>query len=177
MEIGGVCEGTEPVAPTDTGFDAFFESSYEPVLRAMYLVTGDRHEAEDLTQEGFARLYERWDHVTASGNPAGYAYRTALNVHRSRVRRVAAVLRRLSALRPPEAVDEVRAVDERDAIRRALGQLSRKEREALVLVEWVGFTDREAAKALRSTPGAIRTRLSRARPRMQRAITWGEHDD
>ena len=70
-------------------FEDFFEANYEPLLRAMYLSTGDRHEAEDLAQDAMSRVYERWARLRGAEDPVGYAYRVALNLRRSRLRRLA----------------------------------------------------------------------------------------
>jgi len=108
------------------------------VLRALFLLTGNRDHVEDLAQEAFFRVYERWDRLGDSANPAGYAYRVALNAHRSRLRRLVRAAKR--SLRSAEG-DPLQAADERDSIRRALGKLPIGQREALVLVEWVGLSD------------------------------------
>jgi DNA-directed RNA polymerase specialized sigma24 family protein len=65
-------------------FEDFFHA-HQRLLRAMYLATGDRHEAEDLAQEAFVRIFERWERVRSLDDPAGYLYRTALNARRSRL--------------------------------------------------------------------------------------------
>ncbi|MGH2655303.1 MAG: sigma factor [Actinomycetota bacterium] len=53
-------------------FEDFFHAHHERLLRAMYLATGDRHEAEDLTQEAFVGVLERWERVRGLEDPAGY---------------------------------------------------------------------------------------------------------
>jgi len=53
----------------------------------MYLLTGDRREAEDLAQEALVRAFERWSRVRSMANPPGYVYRTAINLNRNRLRR------------------------------------------------------------------------------------------
>jgi RNA polymerase sigma-70 factor (sigma-E family) len=145
-------------------FEEFFTDSYEPLLRAVYLVTGDRFEAEDLAQEAFFRVYQRWERVSRMANPEGYAYRIAINAYHGRLRRLATAARR--AFRR-EAPDELGAAEERDSIRRALARLPRGQREALVLMDWVGLSDRQAAEILGMDPAAVRVRLSRARRRLR----------
>jgi DNA-directed RNA polymerase specialized sigma24 family protein len=49
------------------GFTDFFRAEYETLLRAMYLLTGDRHEAEDLAQDAFVKACERWDRKAGQG--------------------------------------------------------------------------------------------------------------
>ena len=47
------------------GFETFFEDNYGDVLRSVAFALGDRDRAEDLTQEAFARAYQRWGRVAA----------------------------------------------------------------------------------------------------------------
>ena len=141
-------------------FESFFAKNYELVLRAMYLVAGDRGEAEDLAQEAFVKAYERWDRIERMDNPSGYVYRMALNAHRSRLRRIGVAARRAVALSQPDPISES---DDRDAIRRALAQLPDAQREVIVLIEWLGMTSEEAGSVLGVSPGAVRVRLTRAK--------------
>ncbi len=167
VEIGG------RVGEPET-FEGFFDRSYEPVLRAMFLVAGGRLEAEEVTQEAFVRVYERWEAIRDRPNPAGYAYRVALNVHRSRSRRLRLAARRIVQPQPSDPLD---AVEARDELRIALANLPWGQRAALVLVEWLEMTDVEAADVLGITPGAVRVRLSRARKALRREPQKGNDDD
>jgi RNA polymerase sigma-70 factor, ECF subfamily len=89
-----VIEPTDLSAVPEVGeasvFEEFFLSQHERLFQALYLLTGDRSEADDLAQEALLRAYERWDRVGAMESPAGYVYRTALNLHRSQLRRLVA---------------------------------------------------------------------------------------
>src|SRR5919204_30504 len=60
------------------GFEAFFELERTRLYGALVLLTRDRHEAEELMQDAFLRLLERWDRVSAMEDPAAYLYRSAL---------------------------------------------------------------------------------------------------
>jgi RNA polymerase sigma factor (sigma-70 family) len=145
---------------TGGSFEAFFASHYEPLLRAMYLVTGDRYDAEDLAQESFVKAYERWDRVRGMENAIGYVYRIAINAHRNHVRRTLVGARRAIASLPS---DPISATDDRDVLRRALATLPAGQREAIVLVEWLGMTAEEAGPILGVSPVAVRVRISRAK--------------
>ena len=144
----------------DVGFSEFFSDEYETLLRAMYLLTGDRHEAEELAQDAFVKVCERWDRVRVMENPAGYLYRIAVNARTSALRRLRVAARSILPLRQADPISDT---DERDRIRRALATLPTGQREALVLIEWVGLSDLEAARVLGISPGAVRVRLSRAK--------------
>jgi RNA polymerase sigma-70 factor, ECF subfamily len=106
-------------------------------------------------------------------SPAGYVYKTALNLHRNRLRRLAAELRHRE--RPVPSGDPAAAVETRDGIRRALMALPLPQREALVLVEWLGMSDEEAGHLLRIKAVSVRTRCHRAR--MTLRATFGGGDE
>ena len=79
---------TSDLAGQPVAFEAFFEAERARLQRALYLLTGNAEEAEEVLQESFIALWERWDRVGAMEDPTGYLYRTALNRYRSRLRRV-----------------------------------------------------------------------------------------
>jgi RNA polymerase sigma-70 factor, ECF subfamily len=165
---------SEPIVEERTeAFEDFFNIHHERLLRAMYLATGDRHEAEDLAQEAFVRMLERWERVRGLDDPVGYLYRTALNLRRSRLRRLAVAARK--AIQPEPGVDVQEAVEERSDVHRALAELADGQRGAVVLVEWLGMTDEGAGAVLGVSAGAARTRLHRARAAL-RDLLRGEID-
>src|SRR4029450_2834886 len=73
--------------PGPASFEAFFEAEHERLLRALYLVTGNAQEAEELMRDAFVAVWERWDRVSGMDEPTGYLFRTAMNRFRSRLRR------------------------------------------------------------------------------------------
>jgi RNA polymerase sigma factor (sigma-70 family) len=169
-----VDEAGVSVAPTLVSvprFEDFFRAEYPSLLRALFLVTGNRHEAEELAQETFVRAYERWGMVSRADNRAGYVYRMAINLYRSKLRRVARAARR--TVKPPPEPDPIGALDDRDAIGRALGKLSERQREAVVMVEWLGLSHEDAGRALGISPITVRVRIHRARA-VLRPLLCGE---
>jgi RNA polymerase sigma-70 factor (sigma-E family) len=170
-----VAEALVEDARRTRSFEEFFHVEYERLLRVLYLSTGDRHEAEDLAQEAFVRVYEHWTRVGSLENPAGYLYRVALNARRSRLRRVRVAAAKALRLRPDPAADPQEAAEDRETVRRALATLPPGQRDAVVLIEWLGLTDAEAGGVLGLSPGAVRTRLHRARSAL-RDLLRGEDD-
>ena len=154
-------------------FEEFFLIEHERLFRALYLLTGDRHEADDLAQEALLRAYERWDRVGAMDSPAGYVYRTALNLHRSHARALVVRARRVFASVPVE--DLSGAVAASYDVRRALARLPRGQREALILVEWLGLRSEEAGRLLGIDAASVRGRLHRARVTLRDLL--GDRDD
>ena len=56
-------------------------------------MTGNRAEAEELMQDAFLSVWERWDRVSGMDDPIGYLYRTAMNLFRKRYRRAMLAVR------------------------------------------------------------------------------------
>jgi RNA polymerase sigma-70 factor, ECF subfamily len=56
--------GLDHEMAVDASFEDFFELEQERVLRLLWLVTGSRQEAEDIVQDAFLRVWERWPQVS-----------------------------------------------------------------------------------------------------------------
>jgi RNA polymerase sigma factor (sigma-70 family) len=155
-----------PTTPDETSaFERFFEAEYARLARALFLLTSDASEAEDLAQEAMVRVYERWEHVRTMRDPVGYLFRTAMNLSRSRRRRLLVAARR--ALGPRATPTPADAAETRDELDRALAALPVGQRQALVLVEWLGLSHDEAGSILGIRPVSVRVRVSRARASMR----------
>jgi RNA polymerase sigma factor (sigma-70 family) len=154
---------TQPLA-----FEAFFEAERDGLFGALVLITRDRHEAEEVAQDSFLAVWERWDRVAKMANPTGYLYRTAMNVFRKRRRRAALAGRRAVGFARSE--DPLAAADDRQVVARALASLSRRQRAALVLTELIGFSSEEAARALGIKPVTVRVLASQGRAAMKRSM-------
>jgi RNA polymerase sigma factor (sigma-70 family) len=165
----------EATPEADGGFVAFFNAHYGDVAKALFLLTRNAGEAEELTQEAMTRVYERWSRVRTMDAPAGYLYRTALNLQRKRARRSAIA----AAMHVPggrEGVDPARVVEDRSEVLRLLATLSVHQRQAVVLVEWLGLDSTEAAAVLGIKPVSVRTRLHRAKEALQAASRGEIHE-
>jgi RNA polymerase sigma-70 factor (ECF subfamily) len=127
-------------------FDRFFDQEQERLLRMLSVITGSRREAEDLAQEAFTRVFERWATVSEMDEPTGYLHRTAMNLFRNQYRRAKVALGRSAGLGPQQ--DVFKAVDDRDAASRALGALTVRQRAALVLTEALGYSGEETGQLL-----------------------------
>lgn len=159
-----------PAAGGRRSFEDFFDDEHARLFRALCLVTRNRHEAEEIMQDAFLAMLERWDR-TRIEDPVGYLYRVAMNAFRKRARRAVLAARRTVGLIRPD--DSIEAVDARDAAVRALAPLSRQQRAAVVLMDLLGYTSEEAAKLLGIRPSTVRMHSSRAHAAL-RATTRGD---
>ena len=147
-------------AASAASFEGFFEAERDSLYRTLWLVTRNRFEAEELTQEAFVRVLERWERVSAMEEPRRYLYRTAMNAFRTGYARARLAARRSMGLVPDD--DAMAAIDQRDATVRALAELSPRQRAAVVLTDMLGFRSEEAAKMLGIRASTLRMHASRA---------------
>ncbi len=145
------------------------------LYRAARGLCGSREEAEDLVQETFARVLRK-PRILRSEDDLGYLLRVLRNTFIS-TRRAAA--RRPQATAAPEALDLIedrRAAQpearlEAEEVYAAIAALPRDFRDAVVAIDLVGLSYREAARMLRVREATITTRLHRGRQRVARALS------
>jgi RNA polymerase sigma-70 factor (ECF subfamily) len=154
-------------------FEDLVHDQHEGLFGALCLITRDRGEAEDLIQEAFLKVWERWDRVQEMDDPTGYLYRTALNLNRKRIRRASVAIRRAIGLGPSR--DSLAEVDARDAVVRALAALTRRQRESIVLVDLLGYSSADAAKVMGIKAATVRVLASQGRAALKRNA--GETDE
>jgi RNA polymerase sigma-70 factor (ECF subfamily) len=142
-------------------FEEFFRAAYPGLVRAFYVLTADLAEAEELAQEAMARAFERWERVGAMESPVGYLYRIGVNLNRHRLRHLAVRARRLLAMARDAPSEQMPGV--RREIAEAIASLSRGQREAFMLVEWLGLNAEEASRVLGIAPASVRSRVHRAK--------------
>lgn len=155
-------------AAAAVAFEDFFETERLPLFRALCLMTGDRDEAEELAQDAFLHVWERWERVRAMDRPTGYLYRCAMNGFRSRRRKVLRAARLV--LPTTRSSDPYEQADDRDAVLRALDRLGRRQRAAVVLTDLLGYGSAEAGRMLGIEPTTVRSLASEARAAMRNEL-------
>ncbi len=142
---------TAPVDPSEVDdlastFEAFVGAETARFHGALRLLTRDRAEAEDLMQDAYLKVWERWHHVRSLDDPTGYLYRTAMNLFRKRRRRAAVAIRHAIGPRPRR--DQLEDVESRDEVLRALATLSPRQRMSLVLTDLLDHSSEEAGRLM-----------------------------
>jgi RNA polymerase sigma-70 factor, ECF subfamily len=149
------------VAEAHASFETFFEQTHQRLFGGLCLVTGNRHEAEEIMQDAYLKLWERWERVGGMDDPTGFLFRTAMNGFRSRYRRTSLAIRRRMALAP--SVDDLATVEDRDEVVRILRPLSPAERASIVLTTMFGYSSEEAGRLLGVKAATVRAHATRAR--------------
>jgi RNA polymerase sigma-70 factor (sigma-E family) len=145
-------------------FEEFVEQEGQALLRLAFVLTGDRHLAEDLTQTVLVDVYRQWRKVVAASSPQAYVRRMLVNAHLSWRRR------RWTTERPVEvnerdagsAPDTAVQVAERDAMRARLAGLAPRARTVLVLRFYADLDDAAIAEAMGVSESSVRATASRA---------------
>jgi RNA polymerase sigma-70 factor (ECF subfamily) len=149
-------------------FVTFYDAESQTLFRRLWIVTGNRAEAEELMQDAFLKVWERWEKVDAMDDPVGYLYRTAMNLFRKRYRRAALAIRQSIGLAPSR--DDFADADDRDTVRRVLSGLPPRQRAALVLTELLGLSPADAGRALGVQASTIRSLSHQGRASFRAAM-------
>lgn len=165
----------DPLAAEDLEqrFEAFVASHRERAVRlAWRLVGGDAAAAEDVAHDAFVRAYRALGRFRGEASLSTWFYRILVRQAHSH-RRWRAV-RELWSAGHEDPPDPAASPDGDPALRRriagALGALSRRQREAFVLVHMEGFSVREAAELMGSREGTIKSHLHRALRHLRREL-------
>jgi RNA polymerase sigma-70 factor (ECF subfamily) len=159
-------------ADARSSFDAFFEAERERLFKALYFVTGDRRDAEEILQDAFLRLWERWDLIDRIEDPTGYLFRVALNGFRMRRRRAATAVRAIVPV--ADRADPFVEAEMRADVRQLLLTLSPRQRAAVLLIDLMGYPSEQAARILRVRPSTVRALATQGRQALR--ASEGERD-
>jgi RNA polymerase sigma factor (sigma-70 family) len=129
--------------------------------RLAFLITGSDEVADELVQEAFARLHERWRTVL---NPAAYVSRTVTNLSRSEVRR----RRRERDSLPRPVVVGNPEIDETWA---AVCRLPDRQRAVLILRYYADLPESEIAAVLDCRLGTVKSAHHRALERLRKELS------
>lgn len=135
------------------------------LLRFVWSYVQDPHLAEDLVQETFLRLWQAMAANPTQVFHAGWLYtvarRLAIDAYRARQREAP------QAPRYPPSPDPAIAITQTEAIEATLDALPELDREVLLLFYYQEWSIADIAHHYRIRPGAVRTRLARARQRFR----------
>lgn len=140
--------------------------------RTAYLLCGDWHQAEDLTQDVLVRVYAVWHRVSTMQAPDAYARKAMVNTHRSALRRPWRREHVVEAV--PDQVDlreQLAGYEERDALLAALAGLGPSQRAIVVLRYWEDLSVVEVADLLHLSTGTVKSQAARGLQHLRRTLT------
>jgi RNA polymerase sigma factor (sigma-70 family) len=182
-ERGGVVDAGRdvPVAAADApwtppSWDEVVRTHSARVFRLAYRLTGNHHDAEDLTQDVFVRVFRSLGDYTP-GTFEGWLHRITTNLFLDNVRRKQRIrfdalpddAERLAGKSPSPATE----IDERlfdPDVQRALDALAPEFRAAVVLCDIEGLSYEEIAATLGIKLGTVRSRIHRGRAQLRAAL-------
>ena len=153
----------EDARPVDRerGFAALFDRERIPMVRVAYLLVGSESLAEEVVQDAFAAVYQRWGQIQ---NPGGFLRQCVVNGSNSVLRR-----RSLERRRAHLWVDEGTPPAGRELLD-ALAVLPLSWRAVVVLRFYEGMTQPEIAEALDMRLGTVKSSLHRGLAKLREAL-------
>lgn len=149
-------------------FTARLYSTYAgDLVTALALTINDRDAAQDLVHEVFIRALQREAELCAHPDPRAWLFRTGYNLARNRWR---LLLRRRHRVVHDHPFLPSSAWEDAIDLRQALQCLSRRQRDAVILHYYLGFTEAEVATILGCAAGSVRSHLHRARTTLARVL-------
>jgi len=159
-------------AGDEAAFEGLVRRHYDQIYRWALARTGDRDEAEDVTQETLVRLHRHLGGFDGRSAFNTWLYQVtrsaAADLHRKRTRRARLALKvkqestavAIDPREDEETTDERRASD---LVKAFLERLSERQREIFDLVDLQGFSTVEVSAMLKMEPVTVRSHLFRAR--------------
>ena len=180
----GTITVTETVTPrpdattwTTPTWTEIVEQHSARVYRLSYRLTGNQHDAEDLTHDVFVRVFRSLNSYQP-GNFEGWLHRITTNIFLDKMRRKQrirfdalpedAASRMASGEKGPEQRYEDATFD--DDIQHALDALAPEFRAAVVLCDIEGLSYEEIASTLGIKLGTVRSRIHRGRSQLRAAL-------
>ena len=157
------------------GFDQFYRAHRQRVLHFLYAAGGDLAEAQDASQEAFARAWQRWPEVREYADPAAWVRTVGWRIlasHWRKLRGARLAYRRtgVPADLPPPGEHSVLLIN-------ALRELPTDQRVAIVLHHLLDLPVTEVAAETAVPVGTVKARLSRGRAALAKILGAVELED
>jgi RNA polymerase sigma-70 factor (ECF subfamily) len=159
----------------DSRLREVYAAAYPRLVGQLVGVTGDPAEAEDVVMEAFARAAARPREFADIDNPEAWLRTVAVNLARSRWRRMLRRSHLLPQLSTPSAYADL--ADDRLALMAALRRLPAAQREAIALHHLADLPVAEVALTLGVPQGTVKARLSRGRAALAALLSESTQED
>lgn len=148
------------MASVEEEFTEFVAASGARLRRTAFMLCGNWHTAEDLTQTALAKVFASWRRINRADAAHAYAERTLVNSYLAdrRTKRASEVV----TSKLPEHAVEVPAPDMRLVVLEALAQLGPRSRAAVILRYWEDLSVDQVAALMGCSAGTVKSLCSRA---------------
>ena len=138
-----------------------FERHHVHVFNFLYKMCGNKVLSEDLTQEVFYKLM-KYRTSYNNGNFLSWLFTIARNSLKTHFRRNKEILEDLSTVAFKLSVEEENSEEDYSQLQVAMAKLNTSDRELILLNRFQEIKYNEIAEIIGSTPGAVKTKVSRA---------------
>ena len=156
-------------------FDRFVTDNSDALLRTVYLMVGDLHEAQDLVQETLFKVASKWPRVSRMDNPMAYTRRILINQALNGASKRSRNRAELKATPLAETAASAAPLDIHDELFDALAALPPRQRAALVLRYFLDLPEAEVAAALHCSLGTVKSSTSRGLKRLEETLRPTNH--
>ncbi|HEY0520888.1 MAG TPA: SigE family RNA polymerase sigma factor [Ilumatobacteraceae bacterium] len=168
----GTDEGEAAVVRPFESFDVFVLTHSKTLVRCAFLIVGDAGSAQDVVQNALVKVSRRWGSVVANGHPLPYVRAAVVHAAISWRRRKWHGEVANGALPEVAERDAISAVDNRDRLRRALADLPRRQRAAVVLRHYLDLDEAATAAALGCSIGTVKSQTAKGLARLRTSIDF-----
>jgi len=162
-----------PGSSAGSGFAEAYRVHRPGLVKLAAFIVGEQATGEDVVQDVFTRMHQRWDTLADPGDPLPYLRTAVVNGCRSAIKRRGRAQRHADqdSPSPPLSTEEsVLLSEERQQMLAALAGLTRRRREVLVLRFYLGLSEAEIAATLSISPGTVKSTAARGLASLARAL-------
>ena len=170
-------------ADDPSAFRALVEEHKQQLYYLALDLTGNHHDAEDLSQEVFIKAYEALDDFRGEAAAYSWLYRITVNTYLNAQRKKSVDTLWDDFSRQPAGHDGLPIPDQRaeargiqEDIEEALDVLSPRERTAFVLRQYQDLSVKETAEAMDVAEGTVKSFLYRAMQKLRKALDFRRDD-
>jgi RNA polymerase sigma-70 factor (sigma-E family) len=153
---------------SDEEFIEFAGAAAPRLCRTAFLLCGDWHTAQDLTQTTLAKVYVSWRRIRRRAGAQSYAHRTLVNTYLAMARKRSFAETPVSLV--PEETSCADTADLRILLKQALAQLPPKARAVVILRYWEDRSADQVAELLGCSAGSVRVQSARALEKLRAVL-------
>ncbi|MBK5266330.1 MAG: sigma-70 family RNA polymerase sigma factor [Acidimicrobiia bacterium] len=156
--------------PIVLAFEPFYREHNPAVVGLVYTLSGSRNGAEDIAQEAFLRAHRNWDEVARYDRPGGWVRVVAMNLGRSRIRRLGAEARALARFAGMNVSAFPELEPHNEKFWAAVRSLPRRQREVVAFHYLEDMATADIAALLGITQSTVKNSLAQARVSLAKTL-------